>query len=158
MKQKLTALLSALLLVALCLPGTACGEKGQKDLGTPVEHELALPQKTAYADDYSAFPRPAGETQKTVNYIDITGCNYFDLFYAITLQGIVNRENPDLYLIHDWIVQAADGSFNASKYWFDKLDESYLDDEGEPYFEKVRYTALKQLLLHYYDSVRGAVL
>ena len=123
------------------------------------EIDIETPKATEYSDDYSAYPRAEGETKKEIFYIDLTGCDYNDLYYAIALQGLVNRKDPELYIVHDYIVQAADASFNSPQFWLDALDVSYYEDDGvTPYFVKTKISSVNELLLKYYDSYKGAVL
>ena len=98
---------------------TACKNKNNKGDGTTDanvewrEADYSLPKKQSFDSDYNAFPRPENQTKQTIYYADITACPYPEMFLSVTLQGIVNADSPELYLIHDYVVQAASATFNS---------------------------------------------
>ena len=97
MKKRLLAFVLA---AVLCFPAVNCGGK-EEERGVVTEHALNLPQATEYAEDYRAFPRAEGETQKVIDYVDLSGCSWYEFFFASALQGFVNRKDPCVYLIRE---------------------------------------------------------
>ena len=155
-RRSASLLLTLVFLLSCCYALLACGGKEENEFH---KDDYSLPKATSYEDDCSAFPRPEKSTQKTVYYIDITACDYTDLFMSVTLQGLVNRDAPELYLIHDYVVQAASATFNSAQYWFDALDKSYFEEDGvTPYFNKVEIESVLEMILRYYDYIDGVVL
>lgn len=148
MKKRLLAFVLA---AVLCFPAVNCGGK-EEERGAVTEHALNLPQATEYAEDYRAFPRAEGETQKVIDYVDLSGCSWYEFFFASALQGFVNRKDPCVYLIREGSIVQDSGA--AASFWLEKLDESY----GEGVYTKNRIASLKALLLKYRESVSGAVL
>ena len=143
-------ILGWLLALVLCMPAIGCG--GQKEENVVTEHALNLPQATEYEESYRAFPRAEGGTQKVVDYVDLSGCNWYEFFFASALQGFVNREDPVVYLIREGSIVQDSGA--AARFWLERLDETY----GEGVYTLNRIASLKDLLLKYRDSVTGAVL
>lgn len=157
-KKCLSILLAVAMTFSLCSALVSCGGTDGKKAEFHYD-DYSLPKKESYSDDYRVFPGPEEETKETIYYIDITGCAYTDLFMSITLQGLVNRNAPELYLIHDYVVQAASATFNSAQYWFDALDKSYFEEDGTtPYFEKVKINSVLEMILKYYDYIDGVVL
>ena len=150
MKKKWLALLLALVFCTPAIGG--CGGGDDLGIGTVTEHALDLPQARAYEEDYRAFPRAQGETQKTVDWLDLSGSSLYEWFFASALQGIVNRENPCVYLIRNGSIVQDKGA--QARYWLEKLDESY----GEGVYTKNPIPSLGALLVKYRDKVSGAVL
>ena len=163
--KKVLCLLLALTVMIGMFSLTACNNKnnsGETPNQTEVtwhQEDYSLPAKTEFDSDYNAFPRPENGTKKTVYYADIIGCPYSEMFLSVTLQGIVNADAPELYLIHDYVVQAASATFNSPQFWFDALDKSYFEEDGvTPYFEKVDVGDAFDLVNLYYDKIEGVVL
>lgn len=158
LKKCVSILLAIAMTFSLCSALVSCDSGGSESVKFHYD-DYSLPTKDSYSDDYRVFPGPENETKKTLYYIDITGCAYTDMFMSVTLQGLVNRDAPELYLIHDFVVQAASATFNSAQYWFDALDKSYFEEDGStPYFNKVQINSVKEMILKYYDYIDGVVL
>ena len=162
--KKIVSLLAAAALLIGSFSFVGCnGDKRDPELaGYDADDTVILKDTTElatdYADDVSIYPRAEGKTQKQINWIDITDCSDADLFLAMSLQGIVNRSDPSLYICRNYYVQGRPG-FNAPKYWLDNLDVSYFEEDGvTPYFDKVEYDTLFELIALYRDKLEGAVL
>lgn len=152
-------LMLSLLSVTACKNGDDSGSASQNTKVTWHKEDYSLPEKKQFDSSYNAFPRPEHTTKKTVYYADITNCPYPELFLSVTLQGIVNADAPELYLIHDYVVQAASATFNSPQFWFDALDKSYFEEDGvTPYFEKIDAGNAFDLVERYYDKIKGVVL
>ena len=152
-------LMLSLLSVTACKNGNDSGSDSQDTKVTWHKEDYSLPEKKQFDSSYNAFPRPEHTTKKAVYYADITNCPYPELFLSVTLQGIVNADAPELYLIHDYVVQAASATFNSPQFWFDALDKSYFEEDGvTPYFEKIDAGNAFDLVERYYDKIKGVVL
>ena len=98
---------------------------------------------------YSALPRAKGETQKTVKVLDMDDYDNNDLFFALSLQGLLNRENPSVYIVHDEVVENLAG-INASEFWLEQLDK----DEYDIQYQESAY----RLLVDNLDKIDGYIL
>lgn len=153
MKRILKRCTAILLLCVLFLLG-ACGNGSPNPGGdTDLVVETVLPEKTDYPQDYTVYPRASGETQRTIYWIDARKfSDYTYLFCALALQGLANRTDPSLYLVSDQIVQTAVPGFIASEFWLNALDESYLDENGDPLYQKQEIT-LEEAVLRFRDKI-----
>ncbi len=111
------------------------------------EHCIGLTGEPDQCDADS--PPPPGKS-----YQDLLR-DYDTLIFLTTLQGIVNRDKPRLYLLHDHQRQETPG---VDTFWLEKYREA-----GEPYgwladTEIVELTSLAELLDTFADSVEGVVL
>lgn len=116
----------------------------------------------------AATPPPAGKT-----YTDLLR-DYDTLIFLTTLQGIVNRDRPQLYLLHDtpWVGQEAGSKeqeiltyphpstlpTGVDAFWLAKYQEA-----GQPYgwlagTELVELENLADILATFADQVNGVVL
>ncbi len=156
MKQRLVSVL----LLAVMLLGSF-GNFGCGNGGTTWKYTIREEAETVTKDysDYNILPKPEGETQKDITVLNLDGASYADVFLGTSLQGNVNRTDPSIYVVHDYMVEG-NAALNATQYWLDKLDETYLDENGEPYFVKHDYTAedLYDLVLDHLDEISGVVL
>ncbi len=149
--KKLTCLL---MVAALALPSFAsCGD-GESGAQAPKVEKYDAPVVTAteYEEDYDAFHRAEGETQKEIDVLNLTGCSWYDLYVASAIQGYVNRVNPKVYLIREGSIVQDDGT--APIYWLNNLDVSY----GEGVYTVNEIESLEELIVKYRDSVKGAIL
>jgi|GEM_PF-1754074 len=112
------------------------------------------PQLTNVTAAAGVMPKPPEQTSKQVQYIDMDAFSNSDLMMVTTLQGLVNRVQPSLYVIHDEIVEGTSG-FNGSQFWFDQLDKQYTGDQA---FAKTAYTDPYQLVVDNKDRFKGAIL
>ena len=153
MKRILKRCTAILLLCVLFLLG-ACGNGSPNPGGdTDLVVETVLPEKTDYPQDYTVYPRASGETQRTIYWIDARKfSDYTYLFCALALQGLANRTDPSLYLVSDQIVQTAVPGFIASEFWLNALDESYLDENGDPLYQQQEIT-LEEAVLRFRDKI-----
>lgn len=101
----------------------------------------------------SAVPKPARETSKTLQWINMDGRSNGDLMMITTLQGNVNRIQPSMYVIHDEIVEGT--GLNASAFWFAQLNELYT---GKDAFQKVQFTDPYGMLVENKSHIKGAVI
>ena len=101
----------------------------------------------------AAVPKPAKETSKTLQWINLDGRSNGELMMMTTLQGNVNRVQPSMYIIHDEIVEGT--SLNASAFWFAQLSELYT---GKDAFQKVQFTDPYAMLVQNKDYIKGAVI
>lgn len=154
MKRFLTTCMAVLQLLTMSM-AVACNDNPAS--GTVDNDPVALPQKTEYDEDYTVYPRAEGETQKTVYWIDAREfSDYTHLYCALALQGIANRTDPSLFIVSDQIVQTAVAGFNATEFWLNALDESYVDENGAPIYIKEQIT-LEDAVLKYRDKIKCAV-
>jgi len=153
--------------LAAVLPGCQLGSGQAPEPETNEEAEDPLmayemierePARPAYGFDYSdirnVLPRPQQETSKVIQWIDMDAQPLSELMMITTLQGNVNRVQPSMYVIRDEIVEGPAG-FNASRFWFEKLDEQYT---GADKFEKVEYTDPYQMVVDNKDKFKGAII
>ena len=153
-KSAILALFATLIILSVltgCLTGCSSGTTYSYYI-----REEAEITKTDYTG-YNVLPKPEGKTQTTIQYINLDGESWATLMLMETLQGNVNRENPSMYIVHNYIVEG-NPSLNATQYWLDKLDETYVDEDGNPVFEKVEYTDYYKMLLDNLDKVSGGIL
>ncbi len=155
MKQKMSVILVVLALLLTSLAG--CGSQEQ-----PVIQEAPAPEvivrpvaeKATAPADMVAVPKPANETSKTIQWINMDEYGNADLMMMTTLQGNVNRETPSMYIIHDEIVEGS-GELNAAQFWFDQLDKTYTGDDA---FQKKEYTDPYEMLVANKDAIKGCVI
>ncbi len=102
----------------------------------------------------TAVPRPAQETSKDIQWINMDVFGSAELMMMTTLQGNVNRTQPSMYIIHDEIVEGS-GSLNASQFWFDQLDQTYT---GADAFTKTEFTDPYAMLVANKDHIKGAII
>lgn len=152
LKRGISALLLFVMVSALGLTGCG-GESTEPDEVNKITEIEAVD----YDASFNAYPKPEGETQRTINYIELAKQEpYTDTILALALQGIANRENPSMYLIHPYMIQTT--GLYSSQYWFEQLDSTYTNEDGSPYFEKVKFDSLYELVAEYRDLLGGAVL
>jgi hypothetical protein len=99
-------------------------------------------------------PCQAGSPPPGKTYQDLLR-NYDTLVFLATLQGLVNRERPWLYLLHDHQRLETPG---VDTFWLNKYRET-----GQPYgwlakTKIIELTTLAQVLEIFADSVNGVVL
>ena len=149
MKKKIISLLLSLVLIFGLLPLAAIGcSKGEEIIRRPntaKEYDFS---------DYKAVPTPGKIVNKKLHYIEMDAYSNNDLFMAISLQGNVNKEDPSIYVIHDEMIEG-NASINAAQYWFDRLDETYTENEA---FEKIAHDDPYELVVAFQDKIKGAVL
>lgn len=149
MKKKFLKIIILLLLLIISVGIVAC-EKGDDTEYKPIDDQV-LP--TTY--DCEAYPRAKGNVQQQINWIKIERVAPFtDTMLAVTMQGIVNRENPSFYVVHTGMVQHG----LTGDYWLAQLDNTYKNEDGTPYFTKNEFTSLNQAIAMYRDKFNGAVI
>lgn len=139
------------LLASVLLLSPACGEVPPE----PQDYERTVleierPQATEFSADYEAYPRPEGETKKQGYVIDLNYADYAEIFAATTLQGIVNRKDPELYVLSQSILSGYYG-YNSTEFWLDAMKETY----PEMSFSEI--SGLSELVVKYRQQIRGAV-
>ena len=156
MKQRLISILILSVLLLGSFGNYGCGTGGTSWKYT-IREEATI--TTPDYSDYNILPQPEGETQQEITVLNLDGASYADLLLGTSLQGNVNRVDPSIYVVHDYVVEG-NPALNATQYWLDKLDETYLNEQGEPYFIKKNYTAddLIDLVLENLDRISGVVL
>lgn len=150
MKKRLIGLLLAFAFIFMA----GCSNVQKKTYNYIIRPEPVV-NKTDYTD-YNVLPAPTGDVQKEIQYINMEGRSWNDLMLATSLQGNVNRVDPSMYILKQYIVEGSP-ALNASEYWFDKLDESYTED-GKPYFNKKQYTDIFQMVYDNREDLSGVVL
>lgn len=138
-------------LLAAVLLLTACGDPPAK----PQDYERTVleverPQATEFSADYEAYPRPQGETKKQGYVANLNYADYAEIFAATTLQGIVNRTDPELYVLSQSVLTGYYG-YNSTEFWLDALKETY----PEMSFSEI--SGLEELVARYRNRLRGAV-
>lgn len=143
------AVLTAASLIAISFSGCGKEKVPEREVITrPVaENNIDVSGKVA-------IPKPAQETSKTIQWINMDAFSNADLMMMTTLQGNVNRVQPSMYIIHDEMVEGPE-NFNGSAFWFEQLDTLYTGDEA---FEKVEYTDPYEMILQNKDKIKGAVI
>lgn len=113
---------------------------------------------TEYGEEDYAYPRSAGETQKVIHTVSLPNdCDGQTLLMATALQGLANRENPSMWLQSKWVVQGFD-TLNATQFWLNALDSTYLDGSGSSYYVKEVHGDILELVALYRDKIEGAIL
>ena len=142
---------------ALCLSQFACGGTPQNPPNEQQETyeqtvlDVSRAQRgTYFAEDYEAYPTPSGETKKQSYVVNLSFAEKDEVFAATTLQGIVNRENPELYVLSNAILTGYEG-YNSTEFWLNALKENYSE------YSFTQIANLTALVLRYRNSIRGAV-
>lgn len=149
MKRKLIGILLAVVMIISLMPlQVACNTDEQVE---KIKREL-VNQNYDYSQT-KAVPGPENGVADEIQYIVMDGMSNEALFMMVSLQGNVNREQASMYVIHDELVEG--GQINASQYWFEKLDETYTDEEA---FTKKEYTDPFKMVADNATKFNGAVL
>ena len=151
MKKWLSQCLAAILVLSLlCGTLSACGAP-TVDSYEHIRRELAAEQ-VYDKSDATVVEGPENGVAKTIQYIDMDLDTNQNLFMMVSLQGNVNRSQASMYVIHGEMVE---GTLNASRYWFEKIPETYT---GEDAFEWREYTDPYAMLVANRDAIKGCVL
>lgn len=151
--KKTIAIVIAAVMLALCgsCSGGCSSDGNKNELPKEVYNPPEIEAQT-YSEEYHAYPRAKGVTQKTIDVLELTGCDWYTLFAGLAIQGIANRENPAIYLIRSGNVVQDDGE--AARYWLENLSVAY----GEGVFTINNIPSIGDLLVKYRDCFDGAIL
>lgn len=150
--KRLVGIIVALSICFGLLPGCSKGKDVYEYTIRPVA-ETEVPDYT----DKEVLPRPEGEVQSEIAYIDMNGCTWAELFLAESLQGNVNRTDPSMYVLHDYVIESSGSEYNA-RFWLDRLLETYTDGNGSPLYYGKEYDDLLEMVYDYRDKISGVVL
>lgn len=151
MKKRIIACLAAFSVV-FSLAG--CKNNDNKTDGeTKIKSEnIILEEKEypVYDEAYRAYPVAEGETSSETKYLDMNISEKREVFTAVVLQGIVNRKNPELYIVSKAITSGYP-DFNSTEFWMNAIEEDY----GVKFKKLSSFVDAIEL---YRDKIGGAVL
>ena len=146
--KKLISVVITLCIMLSCVQMLSACTSGGNSGYEWVRRDPILREETDYGS-YLSLPK-ASAPKNEISYIDVTSYENDEIFLAVATQGVLNGNNPFVYVIADPMIE---GNMNASQFWFEKLDETYPDT-----YEKVEYTDIYRLIMDNIESVDGYIL
>jgi hypothetical protein len=150
MKKTISVLIAIIILGVIFIGFSACSSNITGY--TVIKRELN--GKTIDVKNARTFPKPQQPTSKNIDYIEMDGRPYGDLFMTLSLQGNVNRIQPSIYVVSSQIIEGPK-DYSASQYWLDKLDETYT---GKDAFIKNKISDPYEMVKKYSGKIKGYIL
>jgi hypothetical protein len=107
---------------------------------------ITNPPANPFTNTGTLFPRAATEAATTISTFNYAGLSTSDLFMMLTMQGCVNRIQPQVYLIGTGIVQMTNSL--SSQFWLAQM----------PDYAQTNYTSAYQMIAAFTNDLNGCVL